>query len=80
MRIGRFIIDTDSMTVEDITIIINELRNIRKRKEQMEHYISTIRTVIKDAQDEGFAITEKNFGQIIENDDLIIQDMGKTSK
>lgn len=75
MRIGRFIIDTDPMTIEEITILINELRNIRKRKEQKEHYISTIRNIIKDAQDEGFAITDKDFGQIIEGDDLIIQDM-----
>ncbi len=75
MRIGRFVIDTDSMTIEEITILINELRNIRKRKEQKEHYISAIRNAIKDAQDEGFAITDKDFGQIIEGNDLIIQDM-----
>ena len=79
MRIGRFIIDTDLMTAEDITIVINELRNVRKRKAQEEYYISTIRNIIKDAQEEGFTITEKNFGQIIESDDLIIQDMGKPS-
>ena len=75
MRIGRFIIDTDSMTIEEITILINELRNSRKRKEQKEHYISIIRDVIKEAQEEGFAITDKDFGQIIESDDLTIQDM-----
>lgn len=75
MRIGRFVIDTDPMTIEEITILINELRNIRKRKEQKEHYISAIRSVIKDAQEEGFIITEKTFGQILEDGDLVIQDM-----
>ncbi len=75
MRIGRFVIDTDPMTIEEITILINELRNIRKRKEQKEHYISAIRGVIKDAQDEGFVITEKTFGQILEGGDFIIQDL-----
>ena len=75
MRIGRFVIDTDSMTIEEITILINELRNIRKRKEQKEHYISAIRDIITDAQEESFANHDKDFGQIIEGDDLIIQDM-----
>ena len=32
MRIGRTIIDTDNMSVEDMDVIINELRAIRSRK------------------------------------------------
>ena len=34
MRIGKALINTDEMTAEELTVIITELRNIRKRKEQ----------------------------------------------
>lgn len=79
MRIGRYVIDTDSMTVEELTMIINELRNIRKRKERMNHYLLTMHDLIEQAKEEGMIFTDKDFGHIIEGDDLTIYDTGKPS-
>ena len=79
MRIGRYVIDTDSMTVEELTLIINELRNIRKRKERINHYLLTMHDLIEQAKEEGMLFTNKDFRNIVESNDFAICDTGKPS-
>lgn len=79
MRIGRYVIDTDEMTVDELNTIINELRNIRKRKEQINHYLLTIHDLVESAKEEGLTFIDKNFGYVIESDGFTMVDEGEPS-
>lgn len=72
MRIGNVIIDTDVMCSEELTVLINELRNIRKRKLDKENFEQRMRSLIEEAHNEGFDFTDKNFGYIWENDGFLL--------
>ena len=74
MRVGRHIIDTDNMTIEELSTLINALKEIRARKGKKETYLSAITNLITDARDEGFALVDKDFGNIIRVEDLVIYD------
>ena len=64
MRIGRIIIDTDDLNVEDIDTIIRELRAIRTRKLKVEELKNRMVELIADAKENGFTFVDKDFGQI----------------
>ena len=74
MRIGRFMLDTDNMTVEEMNTLINELRAIRARKIKKETFTKAMLELLADAKSEGFTFMDKDFGQIIEAKDLVIYD------
>ena len=74
MRIGRTIIDTDNMTVEEMDILIKELRGIRARKVKKETFANALMSVLEDAKSEGFIFADKDFGQVIESKDVAIYD------
>ena len=77
MRIGKVVIDTDSMSVEELNIIIDELRKVRKRKERMNHYLLTIHDLIENAKEEGFIFLNKDTRYFIGSEDLTIYDDGE---
>lgn len=74
MRVGRHIIDTDNMTTEELSTLINALKEIRARKAKKETYLGAITDLITDAQNEGFVLVDKDFGNIIRVEDLVIYD------
>ena len=74
MRIGKIIIDTDSMTADELQVIIKELRHIRERKISMENYTMEMNSIIARAKEEGFIFVDKNFGYIREVDDFEVCD------
>lgn len=74
MRIGRIMIDTDNMTADEITTLINELRVINARKRKKETFVTAMTTLLEDAKAEGFTFLDKDFGQVIEPKDIIIFD------
>lgn len=74
MRIGRVMIDTDAMTTDELTAIINELRTIRKRKAQEEEYLRQFTNIINEANANGFIFIDKDFGNVLESKDFIIID------
>lgn len=74
MRIGRMIVDTDSMSIEELTDIINELRKIRQRRQEAKDALNTIRDAIFKAKENGFAFIDKDFGNVIEAKDIELYD------
>ena len=74
MRIGRTIIDTDSMSVEDLSVIIRELRDIRARKLKAEQLKHDMLALIADAKENGFTFIDKDFGQVWACNDFELYD------
>ena len=77
MRIGRTIIDTDNMTADELTAIIHELREIRSRKLKAETLVNGLKELLAEANSEGFAFVDKDFGNVINADELELWDIKK---
>ena len=75
MRIGRTIIDTDNMTVEDLGTVINELRKIRSRKLEAETFLNAMTDLLTTAHEAGFDFMDKDFGNLIQPKDIQLLDM-----
>lgn len=74
MRIGRAVIDTDSMSIEELTAVIKELQNIRKRKEQAHALQMRMNDLILEAKEEGFTFIDNACGFVREVDDFTVFD------
>lgn len=74
MRIGRMIIDTDNMSIEDMDTIIREMRAIRTRKLKAEELKNRMLELIADAKENGFTFIDKDFGQVWTGNDVELYD------
>lgn len=74
MRIGRTFIDTDNMSIEELTTVIKELRDIRKRKEQAHALEMRMNDLIIEAKDNGFTFIDNACGFVREVDDFTLYD------
>ena len=74
VRIGATLIDTDSMSADDLTVLIAEFRRIRARKLRAEELASQMEELIKDAKEEGFAFIVKDFGYVLTSTDYTVYD------
>ncbi len=74
MRIGRVMIDTDNMSVEELDMLINELTHIKIRKERAESLRKQMNRLIEKAKNEGFTFSDKDYGFVREVDDSVIFD------
>jgi len=74
MRIGRMIIDTDNMSIEDMDTIIREMRAIRARKLKAEELKNRMLELIADAKENGFTFIDKDFGQVWTGNDVELYD------
>lgn len=74
MRIGRMMIDTDNLSIEDMDTIIKELRVIRARKLKAEELKARMLELIADAKENGFTFIDKDFGQVWTCNDVELYD------
>ena len=74
MRIGRTIIDTDNMSIEDMDTIIRELRAIRARRLKAEELKNRMVALIAEAKENGFTFIDKDFGQVWTGNDVELYD------
>ena len=74
MRIGRVIIDTDNMDIEEIDTLIKEFKKIRARKVKERELVNRLNELIADATVSGFAFAEKDFGQVLREGDFVLYD------
>lgn len=74
MRIGRMMVDTDEMTIDELTILINDLRKIRKRKQQVADFINRMDATIREAKAEGLVFLDKDYGNVLEEGDYVLFD------
>ena len=74
MRIGRTIIDIESLSIEDLHTIEREIRELRHRREKAENYKERIAEVLRDAQADGFDFIDKDYGNVIRPEDITVYD------
>lgn len=65
MRIGRIIIDTDNMRIEDMDTIIREMRKIRARKLKAEELNSRMNDLLAEAKENNFIFINEYTGQVL---------------
>lgn len=74
MRIGRIVIDTDNMSIEDMDTVIREMRAIRARKLKAGELKTQMLELIADAKENGFTFIDKDFGQVWTGNDVELYD------
>lgn len=74
MRIGRTIIDIESLSIEDLRTIEHEIHALRRRREKAENYMGQMRDLIEEAKAEGFDFIDKDFGNVIRPEDVSLYD------
>lgn len=74
MRIGKTMIDTDNMSIEELKILEHELHQIRRRKEQAESFVNRMNELIAEAKQEGFSFINCNCGFVQEENDFVLYD------
>jgi len=74
MRIGRVMIDTDSMSIEDMNTILKELCAIRARKLKAEELKTRIMELLADAKENGFTFIDQDSDQIWTGNDIVVYD------
>ena len=74
MRIGRVMLDTANMTSEDITVLIDELRKIRKRKQEAESLKQRLRELLADAEAANFSFVDTGSGMVLDNNTFELYD------
>ncbi len=77
VRIGATLIDTDSMSIDELTVLIDEFRRIRARKRRAEELANQLEELVKDAKEEGFTFIEKDFGYLLTGSDYVVYDEQK---
>ena len=75
MRIGRTIIDIESMSIEDLKTIEHEIHMLRRRREKAESYLARMRDLLSEAKAEGFDFIDKDFGNVIRPEDNSLYDI-----
>lgn len=74
MRIGKIMIDTDNMTVEELTALIVEFRKIRARKQVELDLKTRMNNLILEAKENGFTFIDNTCGFVREVDDFTLYD------
>ena len=74
MRIGNVILDTDNMSVQDMDVLIKELKLIRERKGEARGYKQRLGTIIENMRDEGFTFCSKHTGEVLNANDYVVFD------
>ena len=74
MRIGRTIIDIESMSIEDLKTIEHEIHTLRRRREQAESFRQKMCNLLTEAQEAGFDFIDKDFGNIWHPEDVSLYD------
>ena len=74
MRIGRTIIDIESLSIEDMKTIEREIHILRKRREEKESFKNRMQELLEEAQAAGFDFIDKDFGNVIRPVDIEMYD------
>ena len=74
MRIGRTIIDIESLSIEDLKVIEREIHNLRKRREEQESFAHRMIELLEEADAAGFDFIDKDFGNVLRPVDIDLHD------
>ena len=74
MRIGKTILDLENLTEEDLSLVINEAKNLRSRKRDARNLREGFEAMIENARERGFNICNKYTGEVLDPHDWAIYD------
>lgn len=74
MKIERTIINLNSLSVEDLTTVIDEARKIRARKQKAISLMNRMNELLNEAKAENFDFIDKDFGHVLTDHDFAIYD------
>lgn len=74
MRIGRTIIDIESLSIEDLKVIEREIHVLRTRREEKECFKNRMTELLEEANAAGFDFIDKDFGNVIRPVDIELYD------
>jgi len=74
MRIGNVILDTDNMSYEDVDQLVQELREIRKRKGEARDCKFRMKNAVEESQEHGFRYINRYTGEIFDEKDWFVYD------
>ena len=74
MRIGKVILDTDNMTYEEVDQLVQELREIRKRKGEARECKTRMKNMVEVSFDNGFRYVNRYTGELFNADEWFVYD------
>lgn len=74
MRIGSVILDTDNMSVEDVNVLINQLKQVRARKSEARSYKQRLASMLEGMKEEGFTFCSQYTGEVLKAEDWLVYD------
>jgi hypothetical protein len=74
MRIGNVILDTDNMSIDEISGLIKELRNIRDRKAHERNLKEALTNLLNDAHENKFDFVMAQTGEVLRAEDIVVWD------
>lgn len=69
MKFGNVTIDTNDMTYAEINALVQELRAVRARKEQLHERINTMRAMTENMREAQMSWVNKYTGEIFDPED-----------
>ena len=74
MRIGKTVLDLESLTEEDLTLVIDEAKNLRTRKRSARGFHDSLKATLENAKENKFSICSKYTGEILRAEDWVVYD------
>lgn len=74
MRIGKTILDLESLTEEDLSLVIKEAKTLRSRKMDARNLREGFEAMISNAQERGLDICNKYTGEVLNTHDWVVYD------
>lgn len=74
MRIGKKMIDLESLTVEDLDQVIKEAKRLRIRKVDAKNFHRGIVSILTNAKEANMDICNKYTGEVLNADDWVVYD------
>ena len=74
MRIGPAVIDTTNMTLDDLDLMIKELKKIRSRRIKAQESKAELSAIIADMKENGLSFCDKYTGEVLNADHFLIYD------
>ena len=72
MRIGKMVLDTDNLSVADITTIITELKKVRECKQEARAFGQNFQAMLNNMKDQGYTFCNKHTGEVLNAGDWLV--------
>ena len=74
MRIGKVLIETDDMSIEDLDALIKEAKRVRSRKNGAREFYCGFEDLLSGAKDRGYALCSRYTGEVLKASDWVVYD------